>query len=73
MFDLYFEDNYFNRLHMMCGERKEIFNFIYDYLHGHGYVVPYCRTWHEGDEEWVDFGSHSEFFIIKEAAVDAEM
>lgn len=69
MFYLYFEDKYEKRIAIAaCTSRKPLIKEMYAYLEQHHYEAPpYLRAWKDRDGvEWLDFGSHSEFFLISE-------
>ena len=42
---------------------------IFRFLDNHNYKSPYQRMWEDGDGIWVDVGSWSEFFCIKEEVI----
>ena len=39
------------------------------FLDNHNYKSPYQRMWEDGDAIWVDVGSWSEFFCLKEEVI----
>lgn len=45
--------------------RKTIFRF----LNNHNYYSPYQKMWEDKDGIWIDVGSWSEFFNIKEEVI----
>lgn len=42
---------------------------IFRFLDNHNYKSPYQRMWEDEDGIWVDVGSWSEFFCIKEEVI----
>lgn len=45
----------------------EAFKIIRKFLDDHNYKAPYWRSWSgESGQTWIDVGSHTEFFVIKE-------
>lgn len=42
---------------------------IYRFLDNHNYYSPYQRIWEDENGIWVDVGSWSEFFNIKEEVI----
>lgn len=45
----------------------EAFKIIRKFLDDHNYKAPYWRSWSgESGQTWIDVGSHTEFFMIKE-------
>lgn len=47
----------------------QTYKIISRFLDNHNYKSPYQRMWEDGDGIWVDVGSWSEFFCIKEEVI----
>lgn len=46
---------------------EEAIKVVRKFLGEHNYKAPYWRSWTgESGETWVDVGSHTEFFVMKE-------
>lgn len=71
-YDLFFEDS-FGRRHLIVSKisEDEADIGIKAFLAGKGiYNIGYLRCWHNDNlEKIVDYGSHSEFFVVVETAV----
>lgn len=65
---VYFENaNGVQREIGMADTQEETFKIIRKFLDEHNYKAPYWRSWSgENGETWVDVGSHTEFFVIKD-------
>lgn len=48
---------------------KEVMDVVNWFCEDHKYNVQYCRFWNKGNQTWIDFGSHTEFFVV-EPAID---
>ena len=49
------------------GENKQdVLAIINQFLRDHNFKSYYKRTWKEGPDTWIDVGSHTEFFIVRE-------
>lgn len=48
---------------------KQAHKVIFRFLNNHNYNSPYQRMWKDKDGIWVDVGSWSEFFNIKEEVI----
>ena len=66
---VYFENtNGVQREIGMVDTQEEAFKIIRKFLDEHSYKALYWRSWSgESGEIWVDVGSHTEFFVIKES------
>lgn len=72
MFEVYFKNSSGNlRLIKEANNKEEIKNIIQDFLDEHNFKSYYWRMWYESEESYtyVDVGSHSEFFCIREIKV----
>ena len=45
-------------------DKEAAFSIMKNFLDDHNYKSYYTRTWEEGNELWIDVGSHTEFFIL---------
>lgn len=64
---LYFQYSNGNRRELAEYTNKEnIFKAINNFLDKHNYKSYYTRVWREEDEVWIDVGSWSEFFVVKD-------
>lgn len=50
-------------------DNKQAFLRINDFLEKHNFKSYYVRTWEENGELWIDVGSHTEFFILRNEVV----
>ena len=49
-----------------AADKKEVLAIIDQFLYEHNFKSYYKRTWKEGPDTWIDVGSHTEFFIVRE-------
>lgn len=63
-----FSDRFERERELAVVETKEQANkVIMDFLDKYNYKSYYWRRWvEEDDREWIDVGSHSEFFILED-------
>lgn len=64
---LYFQSS--NGKRRKLGEytnKEDILKAINKFLDDHSFKSYYTRIWREEDEVWIDVGSWSEFFIVKD-------
>lgn len=68
--DLYFKRSNGEKILLLPGASsfKEVFDNIDDFLKDHNFKCYYKRVMPEEgkDSVWIDVGSHSEFFIIRD-------
>lgn len=55
-----------NNERVLLGEydRQGVFEAIHKFLDEHNFTSYYTRVWREGDDVWLDVGSHTEFFVV---------
>ncbi len=68
MYQVMFEDNWYKRHDVaLCDNMDAAWKAISDFLADMGVKPNYYRSWANDNEELViDYGSHSNFFIVKE-------
>lgn len=63
--DFYFERSNGERILLATNvDQNAAFAIMHQFLDDHNYKSYYTRTWQEGNELWMDVGSHTEFFIL---------
>jgi hypothetical protein len=67
MINVYFLDSRNERRIIgLAEDRQSAMRIIMNFLAEHNYKSYYTRSWtEENGEEWIDVGSHTEFFILK--------
>ena len=73
IYKLYLEPLYKATPNILLGKartRKGIGRIIYKMKKELGYeYIPYCRHWMDGEDEIVDFGCWSHYFLIKKEVI----